>query len=939
MSQPNPVPDWQQVKDLFHAAADLDSDEQTSFLDQHCRNDADLRRAVEDLLRADAGQPTLLEHSPLIAVKNDFDFQSAVRDEHIGPYKILRELGSGGMGTVYEAVRDDAEFRQRVALKLIRLGWHTDQNLRQRFHNERQILAGLNHPNIALLLDGGTTADGRPYFAMEYVEGQPLNEYGDAANLSTTERLRLFRIVCDAVQYAHGNLVVHRDIKPSNIVVTSDGVVKLLDFGIAKLLTPETDALQTATQMNLMTPAYASPEQVRGERVTTASDVYSLGVVLYELLTGQRPYVVPTNRPDEMSRVICEIEPERPSIVTARHSSRTASDTSNAASSPVRPQNFEHRAAGNGATLHKQLRGDVDNIVLRALRKEPQRRYHSVEQFSEDIRRHLEGLTVIARPDTLRYRATKLIQRNKTLAVAFSLVMLALVGGLGLALWQARIAKQQRAIAERRFEDAHQLADSFVFKYHDAILNLPGSTPVRAMLVKDATTYLDRLAADAGDDATLKRELALAYLKLGNVQGQGVSANVGDTGGAIESCRKAVVLYESLANVKTNDAGARTQARDDLRKAYQSLGGILARGGDNRGALEWQKKSLALGEEIAAADPAAAKKNLGLAYNYLLVGDLLLDERNLAESAKYYRLALPLTEKLHAAEPDNLSYLHAVAAAYDRLARNLIWTADAAVELNGANAETNAAYREAVAGDRRVLEIFQKMATMDNQNAVIRRGIVAAYENLGVALRGAGDTDASTRAIEQALTLSKESIAADPANREAQADQADILKELGTTFAQSGKSRESVLNYRAALSINAAIARADKQNSAARAAITELDYLLGDALMTSNDFNGAMQQYRKACDDGDKLLAAFPTSSARILLARAYGKTANCHAALAARQPPLAPASRQHWQEARDAYQQAIAVLKKDSVQTAGDQTALYQRGITTCDNALAKTE
>ncbi|MGB8510206.1 MAG: serine/threonine-protein kinase, partial [Pyrinomonadaceae bacterium] len=316
MPQTSSPANWEYVKELFHLAVELAPDERPAFLDARCRDDAPLRDAVERLLRADAEEPTMLEHSPLAHLKENFNAGDAsVTEQRIGPYRILRELGRGGMGTVYEAVRDDEHFRQRVAVKLIRRGLDSDPDILRRFHNERQILASLNHPNIARLLDGGTTGDGLPYFAMEYVDGIPVDEYCETNELDTAARLRLFRTICAAVSYAHQNLVVHRDLKPSNIVVTPDGTVKLLDFGIAKLLAPDADPItpQTATQLGLMTPAYASPEQVRGERITTASDVYSLGVVLYELLTGRRPYDFSSRRADEMARVICEAEPERPS--------------------------------------------------------------------------------------------------------------------------------------------------------------------------------------------------------------------------------------------------------------------------------------------------------------------------------------------------------------------------------------------------------------------------------------------------------------------------------------------------------------------------------------------------------------------------------------------------------------------------------------------------
>src|SRR6201990_1766645 len=343
MPHPSTPSHWEQVKELFHQAVELSTEERGAFLDERCRGDAALRDAVEGLLRADAEGPTLLDPSPLAFVREGFaDEETGAPPRRIGPYRILRELGSGGMGTVYEAARDDENFPQRVAVKLIRRGLDSDPDILRRFHNERQILATLSHPNIARLFDGGTTEDGRPYFAMEYVEGSPVDAYCESAGLDTAARLRLFRTVCAAVSYAHRNLVVYRDLKPSNIVVTADGTVKLLDFGIAKLLTPDDDpaATQTLTQHGAMTPAYASPEQVKGLRITTASDVYSLGVVLYELLTGRRPYDFEGRCADEMARVVCEAEPQRPSALAGQ------TTTEPEARRPTRP---------TGAGLGRQL--------------------------------------------------------------------------------------------------------------------------------------------------------------------------------------------------------------------------------------------------------------------------------------------------------------------------------------------------------------------------------------------------------------------------------------------------------------------------------------------------------------------------------------------------------------------------------------------------------
>jgi serine/threonine protein kinase/tetratricopeptide (TPR) repeat protein len=418
---------WARVKELFEAAVELDSTQRASFLDGECDGDEALRTEIESLLKSDEQTGDFIEQ-PVFAIPRDLfpdSEEEPVAGRKFGAYQLIREIGRGGLGAVYLAARADDQYRKQVAIKVIRRGLDTDDIIR-RFRNERQILAQLDHPNIARLIDGGTTDDGLPYFVMEYVNGEPINAYCDANALPATERLALFRKVCTAVTYAHQNLVIHRDLKPSNILVTQEGEPKLLDFGIAKLLgTGDELFTQTIPALRVMTPEYASPEQVKGGAIMTTSDVYSLGVLLYELLTGQRPYRLKTRTPEEIARAITEQEPERPSTAIAKGDGNSKLEIRNS----------------------KPLRGDLDNIVLMAMRKEPARRYSSVGQFSEDIRRHLEGLPVVARKDTWNYRTGKFIQRNKIGLAASAVVALALIGGLAAALWEANAARRERDVA------------------------------------------------------------------------------------------------------------------------------------------------------------------------------------------------------------------------------------------------------------------------------------------------------------------------------------------------------------------------------------------------------------------------------------------------------------------------------------------------------------
>ncbi|HEX8140696.1 MAG TPA: protein kinase [Pyrinomonadaceae bacterium] len=392
---------WKKVEEIFESALQKAPEQRRAYLEVACGGDDNLRGQVETLIHSYEQAGSFIE-GPAIGVESAptlvDDVPTGMIGRRLGSYKLVREIGRGGMGSVYLAVRADDEFQKRVAIKLIKRGMDTDFIIR-RFRHERQILASLDHSYIARLLDGGTTEDGLPYFVMEYVEGKSIYHYCDAQKLSLPERLKLFRKVCSAVHYAHQNLIIHRDIKPSNILVTADGIPKLLDFGIAKILNPEIASHgfdPTTAALRMMTPEYASPEQVRGETATAASDVYTLGVLLYELLTDHRPYRLRNRSPQELARVICEEEPERPSVAIAQIEVISVGDTGEPIE--ITPDTVSRARNSTAEQLRRQLSGSLDNIVLKALRKEPQRRYQTAEELSEDIKRYLDGHPVLAKP-------------------------------------------------------------------------------------------------------------------------------------------------------------------------------------------------------------------------------------------------------------------------------------------------------------------------------------------------------------------------------------------------------------------------------------------------------------------------------------------------------------------------------------------------------------
>src|SRR6266852_344966 len=432
---------WQRVKEIFAEAQDRTPAERVDFLEKACAGDGSLQNEVESLLAAAESEAA---EDGSIATGGHSPVEDATIGRRVGAYKIVQRIGRGGMATVYLASRADEQYEKQVAIKILLPELDSDDLLR-RFRNERQTLAKLDHPNIVKLLDGGSTEEGLPYLVLDYVEGVPIDKYCDNHKLSTEERLRLFCQICAAVQCAHQNLVVHRDLKPSNILITEEGTPKLLDFGISKVLQPRNGSPITQTLTRRMTPAYASPEQVKGEAVTPATDIYSLGVVLYELLTGHRPYKLKHQTPAEVERAICEEEPEKPSTAVNRVETEDLPDGTTLCRTP---EIVSASREGQPEKLRRRLSGDLDNIVLMALQKEPQRRYVSVEAFSQDIQRHLQHRPVKARPSTLAYRSAKFVRRHKTEVLAAMMMMVVLLVAIGYTVWEQRRA-MERALAER----------------------------------------------------------------------------------------------------------------------------------------------------------------------------------------------------------------------------------------------------------------------------------------------------------------------------------------------------------------------------------------------------------------------------------------------------------------------------------------------------------
>jgi serine/threonine-protein kinase len=492
---------WVLVGEIFLEASELSGADRERLLDERCGDDQALRQEVVSLLGAH-------EDEGLVPDLDEERRFGGRYPERIGRYRIVRPLGEGGMGVVLLAIREGDGFEQTVALKVLR-GAFADPLMARRLEEERRILAGLEHPGIARLIDGGLTEDGQPYFAMEYVDGEGLLTYCDQRRLSLPERIELFLGACAAVHYAHQQLVVHRDLKPSNIMVTPEGRPKLLDFGIAKNVEAFGGAEQTT---HWITPAYASPEQVAGGTVSTLSDVYALGVLLCELLSGSRPYVTTTGSPAELSRLISETIPRRPSDLALG----SGGDASRPDSAPGTGSVSENRRT-TPQRLARTLRGDLDLIVLKALAKEPDRRYDSAQALAEDLQRYLGGQPIMARPESTRYRLGKFVRRHRTGVVASALLGLALIGGLGATLWQAQRAADARDQAQEEAARARQVTGLMteIFRLSDPTQSLGDTVGIRGVLEEGASRVEQTLRDDPVLQATLFLELARIYRNLG----------------------------------------------------------------------------------------------------------------------------------------------------------------------------------------------------------------------------------------------------------------------------------------------------------------------------------------------------------------------------------------------------------------------------------------
>ena len=890
---------WKQVQAVFEQALEKRDAERSAFLQQNCNGDDELRREVESLLSAHAEAGTLFDKPGLFLTDEILNAGAVPAGQQIGAYRIVRELGRGGMGAVYLAERADERYRKRVAIKLIKRGMDTDAVLRH-FRREQEILAGLDHPNIARLFDAGTTADGLPYFVMEYVEGVAIATYCDQQRLTIDQRLRLFLQVCAAVSYAHRHTVIHRDLKPSNILVTSDSVPKLLDFGIAKVLQTGdgTEPLMTATGLRPMTPEYASPEQARGEPVTTTSDVYSLGVVLYELLTGRSPYQLTYHAPRDVERAITEQEAKKPSTAIGKN----------------KQSKIENRNS-------KMLRGDLDNIVLMALRKEPTRRYQTVEQFADDVRRHLEARPVMARRDTIGYRASKFVQRNKIATAAALLILVSLVAGLLATAWEARRATVEKTRAEKRFNDVRQLAHSVLFDYHDAIKDLPGATHARERLVKDALSYLDSLASEAAGDPTLQRELAAAYERVGDVRGGAFSASLGDRKGALDSYFKSLQIRQALASAAPRDL----QSRRDLAAIYRKIGNTLFETSEQSRGFDYLQNALALYSVIASEKPRDGEVKRELANTYNDVGIALENRGDMRGALQNHRKAIALREELLGANPQELQARRDLSVSYVNSGRALYFAGDVsgAIEIN-----------------RKAIDLRVALVAQAPTNADYRRLLAIGHQNDGDYRAQTGDINAALESFEKKISLDQQSIAADPDNIQAQGDYAYSLERIGVLLTQKGDYAAALPYLRNNLATRRKMAARDPDSVVWPYLVVlahgEIAFAEADVGHTA----AALDQCREAIKILNERRIDLGNAYLRGLEAQAYGWIGKSYAQVAA--SAASTQSGEYCRHAREMFQRSVQIwqdLRARGTLAADDAPKLDEahRELARCDAALAE--
>lgn len=892
--------DWQRIQSIFLAAADLPAEERDYAVGVLCEGDTELYDEVHSLLAADNDSSVTIDSAIQGVAATILDTPILI-GERFGAYRIIREIGRGGMGSVYLALRDDEEYIKEVALKVVKRGMNSEEVLR-RFRAERQILANLDHPYIACLFDGGTTADGVPFFAMEYVEGRPVDVFCRENALDAKARCQLFLHILEAVAYAHRNLVVHGDLKPANIFVTPDGTPKLLDFGVAKLVGREPDENDASPlPSRAFTPGYASPEQVRGLTVTTSTDIYSLGAVLYELLSGKRVQPVDFDTPTRIERAVCDVEVSRAQL----------------------------------ASLN--LPSDLDHVVLMALCKEPEMRYQSAAEFAADIRRCLEHRPVLARSNTFGYRARKFVFRNRLQVATVMLVALALIGGLIVSLAQTRRAEaarvvadsqrqiavreraeaeaarasedkqralalterdkanSQKAIADQRLDDIFQLADKTLFDVHDAIAPLPGSLPARKAIVETTLEYFQSMEDNLGTDKNLREALTSAYYKVSLIQGNPHGASLQDLASAEKSLLKAQEILLPAYRREPNDSHLMLRwievqsGRADLmsisnreREAIQiytdllpvahrvSLKHDVLLSGEMQEsavesslvhelmpvnpklALEHADHCIALERVLMTRHPGEKTVQQGLAIITAATGGAYRNLGDLEKSREYYRQSIELREQLQQNDPNDLNIRRGLIVTYGNYATvlGIPWSPNLG---RPAEARTYAAKAVAVA---------RSEVAADPKDATARLDLAMSLGRFGMIDPAPGDTAASVAALQEAKKLMEPLVAANPQSSTIAINLAQVMEYEGQYLEESSQTAAASDTYRKSLALLEPFAGTPASSVMAQYVSTEKD--LAHLAASTGDHETADRLAHKALDMAEKMAAIPPPADLRV---------------------------------------------------------------------------